>query len=62
MVIHNFDIFRTSLGPAKANPELLVDSDTVLTFAITMERFQHIAGRYFKIVQLTCSLELPNLP
>ncbi|KPQ28303.1 MAG: hypothetical protein HLUCCX14_10915 [Marinobacter excellens HL-55] len=62
MVIDNFDIFRTSLGPAEANPELPVDSNAVLTLAITMQRLQHIAGRYFKIIKLTCSLELPDLP
>ncbi|GGC84201.1 hypothetical protein GCM10007418_00030 [Halopseudomonas salina] len=27
-----------------------------------MQRLQHIAGRYFKIIKLTCSLELPDLP
>jgi len=62
MVINNFDIFRTSLGPVEANPELPVDPNAVLTLAITMQRLQQIAGRYFKIIQLTCSLELPNLP
>jgi len=36
MVINNFDIFRTSLGPAEANPELPVDSNAVLTLAVTM--------------------------
>lgn len=62
MVINNFDIFRTSLGPAEANPELPVDSNAVLTLAVTMQRLQHIAERYFKIIKLTCSLELPDLP
>tara|TARA_R110000824_G_scaffold158473_5_gene332360 strand:- start:5719 stop:6063 length:345 start_codon:yes stop_codon:yes gene_type:complete len=62
VVINNFDIFRTSLGPAETHPELPVDSNAVLTLAITMQRLQHIAGWYFKIIQLTCSLELPNLP
>jgi len=60
MVINNFDIFRTSLGPAEANPELPVDSNAVLTLAVTVQWLQHIAGRYFKIIQLACSLELPN--
>lgn len=62
MAVNNFNIFRTSLGPAEANPELPVDSNAVLTLAVTMQRLQHIAGRYFKIIQPTCSLELPNLP
>ena len=62
MVINNFHIFRASLGPTEANPELLVNSNAVLTLAVTMQRFQHIPGRYFKIIQLACSLELPNFP
>ena len=62
MVINNFHIFRTGLGPAEANPELPIDSNAVLTLAVTMQRLQHIAGRYFKIIQQTCSLELPNFP
>lgn len=62
MVINNFHIFRASLGPTEANPELLVNSNAVLTLAVTMQRFQHIPGRHFKIIQLACNLELPNLP
>ena len=62
MVINNFDLFRTGSGPAEANPELPVDSNAVLTLPVTMQRLQHIAGRYFKIIQLACSLKLPNFP
>tara|TARA_R110000822_G_C15324207_1_gene494014 strand:+ start:1396 stop:1713 length:318 start_codon:yes stop_codon:yes gene_type:complete len=62
MVINNFDVFRTSLGPTEANPELLVDSNAVLTLTVTIQWLQHISGRYFKIIQLACSLELPNFP
>ncbi len=62
MVINNFDIFRASLGPAEANPELFVDSNAVLTLAVAMQWLQHISGRYTQIIQLACSLELPNFP
>ena len=62
MVINNFDIFRASLGPAEANPELFVDSNAVLALAVTMQWLQHISGRYFQNIQLACSLELPNFP
>jgi len=62
VVINNFDLFRTGSGPAEANPELPVDSNAVLTLPVTMQRLQHIAGRYFKIIQLACSLKLPNFP
>jgi hypothetical protein len=27
-----------------------------------MQWLQHISGRYFKIIQLACSLELPDFP
>jgi hypothetical protein len=62
MVIDYFDIFRTGLGPTETNPKLLVDSNTVLTLAVTMQWLQHITGGHFKIIQLTSSLELPNFP
>ena len=62
MVINNFDIFRAGLGPAEATPELPVDSNAVLTLAVTMQWLQHISGRYFEIIQLACSLKLPNFP
>ena len=62
MVINNFNVLRTSLGPAEANPELPVDSNAVLTLAVTMQWLQHITGRYLKIIQLACCLELPNFP
>jgi hypothetical protein len=47
MVINNFDIFRTGITPAEANPELPVDPNAVLTLAIAMQWLQHITGRYF---------------
>ena len=62
MIINNFHVFRASLGPTEADPELPVDSDVVLTLAITKQWLQHISGRYFKIIQLACSLKLPNFP
>lgn len=60
MVINNFDFFRTGLGPAEAHLKLFVDSNAVLTSTTSRQRFQHVAGWHFKIVQFTCSLELPN--
>lgn len=32
MVVNNFNILRTSLGPAKADAKLFVDSNTMLSF------------------------------
>jgi len=37
MVINNFNVLRTSHGPAEANPELPVDSNAVLTLAVPIQ-------------------------
>ncbi len=34
MVINNFDIFRSKIGPTETNAPLIVDTDTVLSSAI----------------------------
>jgi len=40
VVINNFNVFRTSFGPAEAHPKLLVDSNAMLTSTITRQRLQ----------------------
>jgi hypothetical protein len=42
MVIHNLNIFRSFINPAKTEPKLVVDADTVLTRAISSENLQPI--------------------
>ena len=61
MVINDFDIFRASSRPPEAQSKLLVNPDAVLALAITTQRFQPIAGRYFEILQLVCELKLTEL-
>ena len=46
MVIDNFDVVSVSVQPFKADPELVVDSDTVLAFPVTLECFQPEAGQF----------------
>jgi hypothetical protein len=49
VVINNFNVFRTSFGPAEAHPKLLVDSNAMLTSAttcqllgiLTLEQYDH---------------------
>jgi hypothetical protein len=36
MVVHDLDIFRSRLGPTETNPELIVDTNTVLPCPITL--------------------------
>jgi hypothetical protein len=50
MVVNDLNIFRSGLGPAEADPELIVDSHTVLTSPITLQRFQAIAWWYSEIL------------
>lgn len=51
MIVGDFYLFRSALGPAKAKAILLVDADTVLSIAATHKRFQTISGWAFQIVE-----------
>jgi hypothetical protein len=46
VVIDNFDVVGVSVPPFKADPELVVDSDTVLAFPVTFEGFEPEAGQF----------------
>lgn len=61
MIIDNFYIFRTCIRPAKANSPLIVNPNAVLTRAITLKRFETIAGQYPQIVESTRNLQLSEL-
>jgi hypothetical protein len=45
VVVDDFHVRRTVVGPTEADPELVVDPDAVLAFPITSQRFQPIARR-----------------
>ena len=51
MVIHDLDILRMSLNPAKADTELIVDADAVMPGTIALQGFQPIAGRHTQELQ-----------
>jgi hypothetical protein len=36
MVINNLNVFRAIVGPAKANPELVIDADAVLAPPVSL--------------------------
>jgi len=42
MVISNFNFISIVVCPFKTNPPLIIDSDTVLTFAAAIQHFQMI--------------------
>ena len=45
VVVDDFHVRWTVIGPTEANPELVVDPDVVLTFPVSSQRLQPIAGR-----------------
>ena len=65
MVVHDFNIQRgtadRSLLPAKADSPLIVDTDTVLPFAIALERLKMITRRNPQIGNGTRLIEVKQL-
>ena len=51
MVVRDFDFVRALFPPAETKSVLLVDSNAVLSFPVTVERFQSVAWRAFQIVE-----------
>jgi hypothetical protein len=45
MVIHDLNQIWALGRPTKTNPKLIVDPNTVLTFAIAFERFKPVSWR-----------------
>ena len=62
MVVGDFHVERVTILPHKAHPELIVDSDTVLSFTITGKLFEPVAGRNPQILQLRGRMELLQFP
>jgi hypothetical protein len=61
MIICDFHIRRTERCPAKADAELVVHAETMLSSAVAPQRFQPIARRNTKIMKHTGNLQLPKL-
>jgi len=51
MVINDLNISRTVISPAKTDAILLIDSNTVLSFAVAGQRFKSIARWYPQFFQ-----------
>jgi hypothetical protein len=62
VVVHNFYIKGISVLPAKANPPLIIDSDTVLSFAIAFQSFEPVTGRDLEFVKALCLVQVQELP
>ena len=61
MVVNNFHFKDIPLFPAKTNPPLLIDSDTVLAFTIPFQSFQAVGRGSFQIIKNAGPVEHPEL-
>ena len=57
MVIHDFDVMRIGVSPPEADTPLVVDSNAVLTFPVSCQSFQSIAGRNSQIIDRLSSIQ-----
>ncbi len=51
MVVNDLDVVRIAIRPAKANPPLVVDPDTVLSSAVALELLEPVPWRHTEVVQ-----------
>jgi hypothetical protein len=53
MVIDDFDIGRTLLGPGKTDAPLVIDADRMLAAPVSGERFEPVRRRGAQIAKIT---------
>jgi hypothetical protein len=61
VIVHDLDIFSAASGPSKADTELVVEANAMLSAAIAPKRLQAIAGRHSKIIQAISLIQLFQL-
>lgn len=61
MIIGDFNLECIAVTPYEADPELVIDPDAVLSGAVTLERFQAIAGENRKIREHGSGMNLDEL-
>jgi hypothetical protein len=61
MIIGDFNLECIAVTPYEADPELVVDPNAVLSGAVTLERFQAIAGKNRKIRKHGSGMNLDEL-
>ncbi len=61
MVVHDLNVPRAGFCPSKAKTELTVYPNTVLSGAITDQRFKPIAWRNSQVLKIHRDFKLPEL-
>src|SRR5260370_42263876 len=52
VIVHYFNVMRLAIPPDEADPPLIVDPNTVLSSAISLERFEMVPRWNTKIIEL----------
>jgi hypothetical protein len=58
MIIQNFYVSRFTLQPFEADSVLVVDTNAVLTFSVSVKRFQSVTGRREQIAQIIAIVQI----
>ena len=61
MVVGDFDIKNVSVLPSEANPELIINPDAELAFAICLQSLQAVTGRNSKVIQSSSRVQQKKL-
>jgi len=62
LVVHDLDLRRAFGRPNKAQPELVVDSDRVLSHAIARQRLKAVAWRRSQVAEIARGIEVAQFP
>ena len=62
MRVNDFNIIGTCAGPTKAEPELVIDPNTVQTGPIAFQRFESVTRRNPQVIKTGRDLKLSQLP
>jgi hypothetical protein len=61
MVVDDFNLVGVALPPYEADAILIIDPDTVLAFALSVQRLQPVSGRHAQIIQRHRSMQQEEL-
>ena len=61
MVIDNFNVYRTVVGPTETQPPLVVDPDTVLIATITTQSLKTVPRGGTQVTQVRSGIEQRQL-
>jgi hypothetical protein len=60
MIVSDFHVIRVTSAPDKAHAPLIVDTDAVLTAAVSAQLFKAISGRRAKILNDNGAIQHPK--